>query len=165
MEFQLRECLMKHNIIPDILSGFKPNHTCATVLLNVTDDIIRAHDEGKYSILVLLDFCKAFDTIQHSLLLSILYFGGLQESTIQLIHSYLCGRSQCVVLPHCVSETCNVTCGVPQGFIFGPLQFSVYASHLSSYLKHLTFHLYADDTQLYGSFHSADVKQVDKHHK
>lgn len=154
---QLREFLNKNNILPDIQSGFRPMHSCCTALVNVTDDILRARDMGKITALMLFDFSKAFDMVNYNLLLAICHHIGIGPEACQLISSYLDNRQQTVHLSNTVSSLRRLSSGVPQGSILGPLLFTVYTSALPTYLTHCSAHLYADDTQLYYSFHSNDM--------
>lgn len=84
--------------MPDNQSGFRPNYSCTTALTHITDDIIKATDGGKLTILVLLDFSKAFDTVDHSMLCQILRFIGMHSDSVELLKSYLENRKQMVKL-------------------------------------------------------------------
>ena len=88
--------LHSNNILPDNQSGFRANHSCATALLAVTDDILSATDNGLLTTLVLLDYSKAFDRINHELLLATLHNIGFDNSAVNLMKSYITERSQIV---------------------------------------------------------------------
>ncbi|VEN44264.1 unnamed protein product [Callosobruchus maculatus] len=152
MNFQIREHLDEFNVLPETQSGFRPGYSCTTALLTVTDDIITAIDRGKSSLLLLLDYSKAFDTLNHDLLISILHFVGFSKDAVKLMTSYLLGRMQYVSTDKGDSSRQTVSCGVPQGSTLGPLLFSIYTCYLPQCLKNCRVHLYADDTQLYFSF-------------
>lgn len=162
MNYQIRAHITEYNILPPYQSGFRPGHSCTTALINVTDDIIREIDVGKTTALILLDYSKAFDTINHELLLSILHFVGFSNNANNLIRSYLNNRVQFVETDKGQSCRSYIKCGVPQGSILGPLLFSIYTCNLTSCLQHCAVHLYADDTQIYYSFLSSDVKAANK---
>lgn len=147
----------ENSLLPEIQSGFRAGYSCSTALLKVTDDIISAADEGKVTALVLLDFTKAFERIDHSLLLAILKFMGFTHEAVTLIRNYLSTRFKFVETTNGRSNLEYVSHGVPQGSILGPLLFSIYTSNLSSCLEHSAVHLYADDTQLYLSFPPTEV--------
>ena len=94
MELQIRVHLNTNDILPIKQSGFRQGYSCATSLLDITYDIIKASDENKISILILLDYTKAFDTINHTILISILHFIGFNESACALLSSFLTNRLQ-----------------------------------------------------------------------
>lgn len=152
IEIQLQKHVHKNNIIQTTQSGFRSGHSCTTALLKITDDIFEATDKGNLTILVLLDYSKAFDTLNHQMLLSILNYIGLTESASNLLSHYLTERSQAVVYKGHTSKFLNISKGVPQGSILGPLLFSIYTSNFPSIFVSCAQHYYADDTQLYMSF-------------
>lgn len=152
MNVQIREFLNAHNILPNCQSGFRPGYSCATALLSITDDIIEAADKGLATILVLIDYSKAFDRLNHDLLISILHYIGFDMSAITLMISYLSNRMQFVETCDGVSSVSSQNCGVPQGSILGPLLFCIYTCNIISCINYCKVHLYADDTQLYISF-------------
>lgn len=157
LNLQIRMYLDKHNILPSNQSGFRQGYSCGTLLLSVMDDILTATDNNKLTVLILLDYTKAFDTINHDILLSILNYIGFDASAILLMESYLKGRSQRVILNNQVSNQLFVECGVPQGSILGPLLFTIYTSNFNVSLKFCKFYQYADDTQLLYSFDPKDI--------
>nr|CAI5829044.1 unnamed protein product [Callosobruchus analis] len=160
IESQLKKHLVKNNIIPVNQSGFKKNHSCTSALLKVTDDIFRANDQGKLTLLVLLDFSKAFDTLNHKLMLNILNYIDLSHSAVQLFDSYISDRMQAVNVAGNRSSFLRLHSGVPQGSILGPLLFSVYTCQLKSALVSCQQHFYADDTQVYVSFFPDEAPQA-----
>lgn len=157
VDTQFEDFISKHNILPSTQSGFRKNHSTNTALLNVTDDIFRATDQGQNTCLVLLDYSKAFDTLDHNLLFSKLEYFGLGQSAVNLFKSYFKDRRQRVFFNNRYSPYCNINKGVAQGSILGPLMFSLYTSDFSKMLKYCTSHQYADDTQLYYSFDYNDI--------
>ena len=157
LQNQLSEFLYDNNVIPLHQSGFRSRHSCETALLSITDDIVRALDKGYATVLVLLDYSKAFDSLNHQTLLAILHYSGLNSDAISLINSYLKGRSQRVVLDDIFSHKVFISSGVPQGSILGPLLYSIYTSNIPSCISSCNMHLYADDTQLYFSFPPSEV--------
>lgn len=146
-------------MLPLTQSGFRPGHSCCGALLNVTDDIITACDNGCLTVLVLLDYSKAFDTINHEILLSILKYLGLDNNSTLFFKNYLSNRKQRVVINHDVSNALEVRMGVPQGSILGPLLYIVYTSQLHRQIRNCKIQCYADDTQIYCSFPPSQVDE------
>lgn len=156
LNIQIRRYITEFNILPDNQSGFRAQHSCTTALLNVTDDIIAASDTGKVTALILLDYSKAFDSIDHKIMISILHFIGFDDNAIKLITSFLSDRTQSVVLNNLSSDSVELDKGVPQGSILGPLLFTLYTFTFPSKLTYCRSHFYADDSQIYYSFFPND---------
>lgn len=149
------------NILPSIQSGFKSCHSTNTALLKITNDIAKAMDQSEVTILILLDYSKAFDIINHELLLAKLYYYGLSDSAINWFENYLSNRSQIVKAGGQLSNEMSITKGVPQGSILGPLLFTIFTSDLPAALSgNCSLHLYADDTQLYKSCLPTDINET-----
>jgi len=158
---QVRGHLSSFNILPENQSGFRPHYDCASVLAAICDDIISSLDSNLNTALVLIDFSKAFDTIDHGLLLSILHFVGFSEDAIGFFYNYLSNRSQRVKISNQLSEALPLSCGVPQGSVLGPLLYNIYTSQLYNCLEFCKYHLYADDSQIYYSFENKNVAHAE----
>lgn len=151
---QLSAYLEKNGILPELQSGFRKGRSTVTALLDVVDNILQARDVGESTILVLLDFSRAFDCINVSLLLSKMSYYGFDVSAVKWFDSYLSGRVQTVALRRMDGSTlrsalCPVERGVPQGSILGPLLFILYSADITNNIRGSKYHLYADDLQLY----------------
>jgi hypothetical protein len=144
-------------------SAYRKHHSVETALLRIQNDLLLAADRKHISALVLLDLSAAFDTVDHEILLQRLSLNfGIQNSALNFLRSYLIGRSQCIKIDSNLSDKVGITTGVPQGSVLGPLLFSLYTTPLTYQLdaSNLSYHLYADDTQLYVSFGAKDCSQA-----
>ena len=124
------------------------------------NDILQAVDSRGGAILVLLDLSAAFDTIDHETLIRTLdIYCGIRGDPLKWSLSYLKGRVQSVQIGSTFSREQNLLFGVPQGSVLGPVLFTIYTTPLGRIIQRhgLTYHLYADDTQLYMAFKPSDV--------
>ena len=139
-------------------SAYRPLHSTETALLRVQNDILTSIDNKEITVLVLLDLSSAFDTVDHAILLNRLKNIGITGLVYDWFNSYLSGRTQAVFLDGVTSDSVNLTCGVPQGSVLGPILFNIYTQPLGEIArKHgMKYHFYADDTQLYTSFSVSD---------
>lgn len=140
-------------------SAYRKFHSTESALLRIYNDLLLAINHQKVSALILLDLSAAFDTIDHQILLSRLATNfGLSGTAFSLLSSYLKDRSQCVSIGSINSPSSTLHTGIPQGSVLGPLLFCLYTSPLGHLLSDtpVSYHLYADDTQLYISFSSSD---------
>jgi hypothetical protein len=132
-------------------SAYKVNHSTATALLKITEDIFEAIDDCDITLLILLDFSKAFDTVNHRLLIEKMKILGFQENACSWVESYLSDRYQAVKIGSEISSWEKIKNGVPQGSILGPLLFIILTSDMRKCFWHGAYHEYADDTQKYDS--------------
>ncbi len=149
VSLQVCRYLDNHRLHNFYQSGFRKKHSTATALLKVVTDIIDAIDRNEITFLTLLDYSKAFDTVNHRLLMAKLKYLGFMEQTLAWFRSYLIDRSQRVIGEEEFSSWLMVSNGVPQGSILGPLLFIILTSDLNSDVTSSSYHMYADDTQIY----------------
>ena len=128
-------------------SGFRPNHSCETS--QMINKWLGAINNSEMIGMVKIDFRKAFDLVDHTLLLKKLKYYKISEETISWFSSYLLGRKQKVFVNNTLSEAENVICVVLQGSILGPLLFLIFINDLPLNIDNVLTDLYADDTALY----------------
>ena len=148
------------NFLSGNLSGFLKGHSCTTALLKTCGDIKENLDSSEHSAAIHIDLSKAFDSINHNLLLAKLSAYGLTEDALQLVQSYLTDRKQHVKIDGNLSDWQIVKCGVPQGSILGPLLFNIYVNDVNSSHISCSLRFYADDTTAYSSSPCPSILQT-----
>ena len=144
--------MSQFDLFEPLQSAYKARHSCETALIHVQNNILRAMDQGKVGILLLLDMSAAFETIDHNTLLNRLHTElGIGGTALDWFESYLVDRHQVVSIRGEHSDSCLLRYGVPQGSVLGPQLFTVYTSTLGRIIRahDLDYRLFADDSQLY----------------
>ena len=141
--------LSANNLINKLQSGFRPQHSTETALTDMVDDWLQNMNSGEMTGVAFIDLRKAFDTVNHEILLSKLYDLGSNDICIEWFRSYLSGRTQKVQLNGVTSNSLHINTGVPQGNILGPLLFLIFINDMPNVISHGKMCLYADDTTLY----------------
>ena len=131
--------------------GFRPGRSTELTALKLVDHLI--------SQLLYIDLSKAFNTLDHQILLSKLEYYGVTGTANTLFSNYLCNREQYVEYNGVKSNTLNISTGVPQGSILGLLLFFIYINNLPSVSNILNMLMYADDTTLYCNFNK-DINEM-----
>ena len=160
MHKRLYTFLEIHNIIYENQFGFKKKHSTGHSLMEITEKIKESIDQGNYGCGIFIDLKKAFDTVNHKILLMKLEHYGVRGSCLKWFESYLTDRKQYVFFNGVSSETKTITCGVPQGSVLGPLLFLLYINDLPNISNKLKFFLFADDTNIY--YDSKDLIELEK---
>ena len=148
---QVSSYINSHNIYNTCQSAYRPGHSTETALLKVVNDLFLSPYKGNISVLALLDFSSAFDTIDHPILVHRLHTDfGLTDTVLQRVSSYLTDRTHYVSLSNHCSAFAPVHSGVPQVSVLGPIIFTMYIQHLSAIIDShsIIHHSFADDLQL-----------------
>ena len=162
---QLISYIEKHNILSEFQFGFRKGHSTEQAITEIVDSFRSSVDSNQIVCGVFLDFAKAFDTVNHSILLKKLEKYGIRGSPLQWFTSYLSNRQQYVSLDHTQSSTKTVLCGIPQGSTLGPLLFLLYINDIANSSKKLSFRLFADDTNVFTSSKSQHELQSIMNHE
>ena len=161
---RLKKHLNDSGINNNFQSAYTEHRSTETALLRIHNDLCKAVDTSGAAALIMLDLSAAFDTLDHSILLDCFqYLFGLQDTVLSWLSSYLSDRRQHIIICDANSSEQHLPYGVPQGSVLGPLFFNMYTFSLSSvFMRHgLSYHMYADDTQLYISFNPKSVHDAE----
>jgi len=165
VDARINKHMTKHKLQEDMQSAYRKLHSTETALLKVQSDILQSLDQGNASILILLDLSSAFDTIDHQILLERLKDDfAVNGRSLAWITSYLEDRYQTVCVRNASSSSLPLQHGVPQGSVLGPKMFVMYTKPVGRIFQHhgLSYHFYADDTQLYVSFKSKNSTTLEE---
>ena len=146
---QIMTYLKDFKILTENQDGFRPNRSTINSLTKFTNNVYRESNQGKGTTAIYLDFRKAFDTINHNILVLKLEKIGFKNDSKLLIDNYLTNRVQSTKANGKISDPHPIHCGVPQGSVLGPLLFIIYINDLGHILDNMNCQHYADDTVLY----------------
>ena len=146
---RLYEFLDKMDAFYSLQFGFREKHSTNHALTGMTETIRSTLDNGKYGCGVFIDLNKAFDTTNHSILLKKMDHYGIRGIALDWFSSYLSERKQYVSVNGNISDYLDISCGVPQGSVLGPLLILIYINDLPNVSKFLSYYLFADDTNIY----------------
>ena len=145
---QLSHYFIKNQLFNPYQYGFRTNHSTEHAVLEITDRIISSMDQGDTPVAIFLDLSKAFDTLNHKVLVDKLAYYGIQDTSLAWFTSYLSNRVQFTVFENHISDDLIIDTGVPQGSVLGPLLFNIYTNDISNISNYFHIIQYADDTAL-----------------
>jgi len=149
MYSRLYAYLLKNNLLYKYQFGFRKNHSTSLALVDVLDTINNYLDKHEKVIAIYLDLQKAFDTVDHDILLYKMYNYGIRGELLKWFRSYLSDRQQYVCVGNACSDFRPIKCGVPQGSVLGPLLFLIYVNDISEVIPNADIRLFADDTNVF----------------
>ena len=157
---RLNKYISDNAILHSSQYGFREKLSTAMALLKLTDDISRAIDDGNLTVGVFIDLAKAFDTVDHKILLNKLNHYGIRGVVNNWFSSYLSNREQYVKIGESNSSLCQIKCGVPQGSILGPILFLIYINDLNQISTVIKTIMFAEDTNLFLS--GRNISDIEK---
>ena len=144
---QIVKHVAKNNIIINEQHGFRKKLSTITQLINTTDWASTLNNKGQTDV-IFLDFSKAFDKISHKFIISKLHYYGIRNHTLSWIGTFLSNHTQTTVVNGIHSSYAEVTSGVPQGSVLGPMLFLLYINDINNVITS-QIKLFADDRGLY----------------
>ena len=152
--------LVKNGLLYDQQSAFRQGHSTESALIKLTDQILFDLDQDKVTGVVSVDFKKAFDLVDHQLLLTKLRLYRLGDSTLSWFQSYITDRHQFVTIHGERSDSLQIKQGVPQGSVLGPILFLLFVNDIPLHLSSSSADIFADDTTITASAHYSNIQSL-----
>ena len=150
----------ENNLLTDHQHGFREHRSCLTQLLKHIDDILKIAESDENADVIYLDFAKAFDKVDHKILLTKIQNMGIEGKILNWISCFLKNREQHVIVDGETSDKAQVKSGVPQGTVLGPVLFLLFINDITEAIKHASIQIFADDCKL-----TLKIKNQEDHQK
>ncbi len=160
MAGSLMDYLSKNGLLYDLQSAFREGHSTESALIKLTDQILFDLDQDKITGMVSVDFKKAFDLVNHQLLLTKLCLYRLSDPALSWFQSYITGRYQFVTIHGERSDSLQIKQGVPQGSVLGPILFLLFINDIPLHLSSSNADIFADDTTITASAHYSNIQSL-----
>ena len=163
---RLVKFLDKNNILNCCQYGYRNKCSTTRALMKIVSDIVEGLEVGKHAAISLCDLSRAFHCVSHEILVEKLHYYGIRGLPLNLFHSYLNNRKQCVSVSNTISELCEIKHGVPQGSVLGPILFTLYLNDFFHFMMPTKCLAYANDTSIldfnfsYSNLNSDCLKSV-----
>ncbi len=154
---ELTNFLAENNVINESQYGFRKKHSTFHALAHATENIYASLNKKLHTLGIFVDYSRAFDTVSHSILLKKLSTYGIRGNMLKLLTSYLSNRKQYVSYGGRSSTLLDITIGVPQGSVLGPLLFIIFVNDIVNVSHLAKFVLFADDLNLFLSHQNRDI--------
>ena len=166
MHNQMMDYLTSNKLFSSQQYGFRPNRSTELAALELMDRSIDSMNQNFSPVNIYANLSKAFDCLDHAIVLSKLKYNGLNDNAIKLLKHYLSDRDQYVRLGNFKSQYHNISCGIPQGSVMGPLLFNIVINDLHSATKKFDFIMYADEPTLVSTLENfaltCNVKKIER---
>ena len=152
--------LLQNGLLYEMQSAFRQGHSTESALISLTDQILLSLDQDKVTGMVFVDFRKAFDVVDHQLLMTKLRLYRVSDSALSWFRSYLTDRQQFVTIDGKRSDSLMIRQGVPQGSVLGPVLFLLFVNDIPLHLSGSSVDIYANDATVMASAHFSDIQSL-----
>ena len=156
MHHRLMDYLIKYKFLYEHQFGFQKGKSTEHAILDLHSNLIKAIENYEKPSCIFLDFAKAFDTVNHNILLTKLEYYGIRGTALSWFKSYLIESTQTTKIDCSYSNYSTINCGIPQGSVLGPLLFLIYINDIYLSAQEVPFHLFADYTCIFYSHKSLE---------
>ena len=146
---RLYKYLLQNNLFYEKQFGFQASNSTEHAVIQLISQILDAFNENKYTLGIFIDLSKAFDTVDHNILLKKLDMYGIKGKNLKWFHSYLTNRKQFIKCHDQNTDLEVLQCGVPQGSILGPLLLLIFVNDLKNSTRLLDSIMFADNTNFF----------------